>query len=43
MEDFSGAMRLREQADYGLVYSEDSASLLPFTVTRPRYHSRKVN
>jgi uncharacterized protein (UPF0332 family) len=25
MEDFSEAMRLREQADYGLVYSEDSA------------------
>jgi uncharacterized protein (UPF0332 family) len=25
IEDFSEAMRLREQADYGLVYSEDSA------------------
>lgn len=25
MEDFAEAMRLREQADYGLVYSEESA------------------
>jgi len=26
-EDFSEAMQLREQADYGLVYSEDSARI----------------
>ena len=27
LEDFSEAMSLREQADYGLVYSEDSARI----------------
>ena len=37
MEDFSEAMRLREQADYGLVYSEDSRY---WVVQAPRKRNR---